>query len=190
MEELRKRFQDIRVFFCDADGVLFTGGVTMGAPQKAKERSYVDGQGVSLLRAAGLRVVFITNEREENAIALRETVAKWNSLPSSKPQKPDGWEPVAMYEGCGGEKKLGAAKEFLEKSGFTLAQAAYMGDDLVDAPLLKAVALPVAPASAEEAIQKLCMFVSSRRGGAGAIRDFANAVLEARGIDPLTLPLQ
>ena len=82
------------------------------------------------------------------------------------------------------------AKEFLTENGFTLAESAYMGDDLIDAPLLRAVALPAAPAQAEETIKNICTFVAKRDGGAGAIRDFANMILEARDVDPFILPTQ
>lgn len=183
--------QTIKVFFCDSDGVMFPNTVLMGAPYKAKYRSYYDGQAVSLLRAVGIRVVFITNEKGESATAIRETVEKLNSLPSSRSDaNPDGWEPVVLYEGRGGTKKQETAEEFLSANGLTFADAAYMGDDLIDVPLLRAVALSAAPAQAEEAIKQICSFVAERTGGKGAIRDFANMVLAARGIDPTTLPPQ
>lgn len=188
--QLKRIAQDIRVLFCDSDGVLFPNTVLMGAPYKSKYRSYYDGQGISLLRAIGIRVVFITNEKGDAATAVRETVEKFNSLPSSKPQKTDGWEPVVLYEGRGGTKKLETAQEFLSQNDLSLDKSAYMGDDLIDATLLRAVALPVAPAQAEEAIKKICAFVAKREGGAGAIRDFANMVLEVRGIDPFSLSPQ
>lgn len=189
--ERKQIAKKIKVFFCDSDGVMFPNTVLMGAPYKAKYRSYYDGQAISLLRAIGIRVVFITNEKGDNAAAIRETVEKFNSLPSSKkPDKPDGWEHVVLYEGRGGTKKLDTAKEFLVENGFSMDEAAYMGDDLVDVPLLQAVALPAAPAQAEEAIREICIFEASREGGAGAIRDFANMILQARGVDPFTLPPQ
>lgn len=182
--------QKIKVFFCDSDGVLFPNTVLMGAPYKAKYRSYQDGLGLLFLRELGIRVVFITNEKGESATALRETVEKLNALPSSKPQKADGWESIVLYEGRDGPNKLAIAKEFLDANGFTFEQATYMGDDLIDAPLLRAVALPAAPAQAEEAIKNICAFVAKREGGAGAIRDFTNMIVEMRGIDPFTLPTQ
>lgn len=180
----------IKVFFCDSDGVLFPNTVLMGAPYKAKYRSYYDGQGISLLRAVGIRVVFITNEKDDAAAALREAVEKLNSLPSSKPQKADGWEPIVCYEGRGGMRKLETAQEFLAEHHLTLEESAYMGDDLIDVPILRAVALPAAPAQAEEVIKNICRFVAKREGGAGAIRDFANMILAARNIDPFSLPPQ
>ncbi len=188
--EILRVAKQIKIFFCDSDGVMFPNTVLMGAPFRAKYRSYYDGQGVSLLRSIGIQVVFITNEKGESAEAIRKTVEKFNSLPSSKPQKQDGWEPVVLYEGRGGTKKLDTALEFLASKGLTLSESAYMGDDLVDAPLLKQVALPAAPAQAEQTIKDISLFVAKREGGAGAIRDFANMILEARGIDSFTLPPQ
>jgi len=188
--DLQTLAKNIKVFFCDSDGVMFPNTVLMGAPFKAKHRSYYDGQGVSLLRAVGIRVVFITNEKGEGAAAIRETVAKLNSLPSSKPQKADGWEPVVLYEGRDGTSKLEIANEFLAQHNFTLAESAYMGDDLVDVPLLQVVALGAAPAQAEQVVRNICAYVADREGGAGALRDFANMVLEARSIDPFSLPPQ
>lgn len=183
--------RDLKVFLCDSDGVMFPNTVFMGAPYKAKYRSYYDGQGISLLRAVGIRVAFITNEKGDGAAAIRDTVAKFNSLPSSmRDDNPKGWAPVVLYEGRGGTKKLDTANEFLAGVGCTLNQTAYMGDDLVDVPLLKAVALPAAPRQAERAIRNICKFVAERDGGAGAIRDFANFVLAAREVDPFSLPPQ
>lgn len=187
LKEITKK---IKVFFCDSDGVLFPNTVLMGAPHKAKYRSYYDGLGLLFLRELGVRIVFITNEKGDSAAALRETVEKLNGLPSSKPQKADGWEPVILYEGQNSANKLETAKKFLAENNLTLAESAYMGDDLIDAPLLRAVALPAAPAQAEEAIKDICAFVAKREGGAGAIRDFANMIVEMRGIDPFTLPTQ
>jgi len=180
----------IRAALFDSDGVMFPNTVLIGAPYKAKYRSYYDGQGISLLRAIGIRVAFVTNEKGDSAAAIRETVAKFNSLPSSVPQTEGGWAPVALYEGYGGVKKLEAAQHFLAQVGCTLGGSSYMGDDLVDVPLLRAVALPAAPAQAEEVVKQLCLFVSEREGGAGAIRDFANMILSMRNIDPTTLPPQ
>jgi 3-deoxy-D-manno-octulosonate 8-phosphate phosphatase (KDO 8-P phosphatase) len=189
--ELIEKAKGIKVFFCDSDGVMFPNTVLMGAPYKAKPRSYYDGQAISLLRAIGIRVVFITNEKGTSADAIRETVEKLNGLPSSKSESnSDGWEHITLYEGRGGTKKLETAEEFLNEQGLTFADAAYMGDDMVDAPLLQKVALAAAPAQAEKVIRNICHFVSEREGGAGAIRDFANMILEARGVDPFTLPPQ
>lgn len=187
-EEKLSLARKLKAAVFDSDGVMFPNTVLMGAPYKAKYRSYYDGQAISLLRAIGIRVAFITNEKWANATAIRETVDKFNSLPSSKPQKVDGWDLVTLYEGRGGIHKLETLKELLLGMGVSLEETSYMGDDLVDREALQAVALAVAPAQAEQVIKNICDFVCKREGGAGAIRDFANYVLEARGIDQFTLP--
>lgn len=180
----------IKVALFDSDGVLFPATQLMGAARKEKLRFLPDGQGISLLRAAGIRIAFITAERGESSAALRETVEKWNSLPSSQPQTPVGWPTVAVYDGCIGAGKLEAANEFVASAGLTLNDCAFMGDDLGDAALLRHVALPTAPQQAELVVKKLARWVAPRPGGLGAIRDFADAVLEARGMDPLSMTLQ
>lgn len=188
MTKMNSAPQKIKVFLCDSDGVLFPNTVVMGSSEKSKPRSYYDGQGISLLRALGIRVAFITNEQGAAAAALRETVEKCNSLPSSQPQSASGWKPVALFEGYGGIRKVEAAEQFLAECGASFEEVAFMGDDLVDVPLLEKVALAAAPSSAEEAVKALCAFVSERPGGNGAIRDFANMILEVRQVDPRSLP--
>lgn len=186
--ELAKK---IKVVFSDVDGVFTGNQVFEGAPYKAKWRSYYDGQGVSLLRAIGIRVVLITNEKGESAKHIIDVVDKWNGLKSSSKEPGDGgWEHVRLFTGMGGAKKVDAAKEFLAEVGYSLEDCAFMGDDLVDADLMKLVSLRAAPISGDPAIRGVVHFVSERPGGMGAFRDFANFILEARGIDPFSLPPQ
>jgi hypothetical protein len=144
-------------------------------------------KGVSLLRAIGIRVAFVTTEDEVDAVPLHDVVKKWNYLPSSA-VKGGKWQNVRYFTGVGGEKKVVAVTEFLAQIGVPFAEAAAMGDDLVDVPLLKKVALPAAPAQAERVVRDIALFISRRNGGYGAIRDFADFILAVRGIDPTTLP--
>ena len=73
----------IKAVISDVDGVFTDNRVLEGAPYKAKWRSYYDGQGVSLLRAIGIRVCLITNEKGDSAKHIVDVVEKWNNLPSS-----------------------------------------------------------------------------------------------------------
>jgi len=186
----------IKAVVFDSDGCFFTNhvieGIEIGGePFKVKIRTYYDGQGVSLLRAIGIRVAFVTNEKDASARALTGVVEKFNNLPSSSKTPGDGgWEQVRLFTGMGGSRKVEAAEIFLKEAGLTFADCAAMGDDLVDVPLLQKVALSAAPAQAEQVIKDMVHFVAKRNGGDGAVRDFANFILEARGIDPLTLPPQ
>lgn len=191
IESLKEFARTIKAVISDVDGVFTNNQVLEGAPFKVKWRSYYDGQGVSLLRAIGIRVCLITNEKGHSAKHIKDVVEKWNNLPSSSKRKDDGgWHHVGLYTDAGGTKKVQAAKEWLREVKIPFTSCAYMGDDLVDVPLLKEVVLRAAPAQADKAVRKIVHFVSERCGGMGAFRDFANFILEARGIDPLTLPPQ
>ncbi len=181
----------IKAVIFDVDGVFTNNQVLEGAPYKAKRRSYYDGQGVSLLRAIGIKIACITNEKGDSAKAITDLVEKWNNLPSSSKTEGDGgWSHVVLYPGMGGPRKVEAAEQFLSSIGVSFEECAMMGDDLVDMPLLRKVGFPAAPAQAEKAVKKIALFISERQGGAGAVRDFANFILDSRGIDPTTLPPQ
>jgi len=183
--ELAKR---IKAVIFDFDGVFTDNSVLEGAPFKGKFRSHYDGQGVSLLRAVGIKVAVITGEKDIHAESVVGLVEKFNNLPSAKkPLEDGGWAPVTLFTGMGGAKKVEAAEQFLSKIGVSFEECAAMGDDLVDVPLLRKVAFPVAPAQAETIVKKIALLVTKRPGGSGAIRDFVNFILDARGIDPTTL---
>jgi len=177
--------QSIRYFAFDSDGCIFSNMVWEGVPFKPKARSYYDGQGVSLMRALGIRTCVITNEKDANAAAVRSVVAKWNSLPSCKN---GDWPEVELFEGCGGHRKLETLNAWLKCYDGKLSECGAMGDDLVDVPMLKTVAFAAAPISAELAVRNLCSFVSERPGGEGAVRDLANFFVEVHGKNPLELP--
>ncbi len=182
---------DIQAVVLDVDGVLNNNLEFLGFKDGSivKSRSYYDGQGISLLRAIGLKIVLITNERDSAADHIEYVVKKWNALKSSRSDaNPSGWHHVTLFTGSGGVKKLEVLKAWLQENNIELSRCAGMGDDLVDVPFLKAVSFTAAPISADYSVRNFVDFVSNRPGGNGAVRDFANFILDARGIDPLTLP--
>lgn len=186
----------LRYFAFDSDGVLFPNTVWEGVAIddivfKPKIRSYYDGQGISLLRALGIRVCVITNEKDANAAGVRAFVQKLNELPSAHiPVEHGGWHPIELFEGRGGPRKRETLNEWLQKHGGSLDECGAMGDDLVDVPMLKAVAFAAAPQSAEDAVKDICHFVAKRNGGEGAVRDVANHLVAAFGKDPFDLSYQ
>lgn len=197
MENVVKLAKRIKAVVLDVDGVIFSNEVwegivlTDGVAIKPRLRSYYDGQGTSLLRAIGIRIACVTNEKDLRARAIEEVVDKLNNLPSAKKStKEGGWYPIKLYTGCGGEKKVEAIEEWFGEIGITWEECAVMGDDLVDIPMLRRAALVAVPAQAEELVKKMAHFIARREGGKGAIRDFVNFVLESRSIDPTTLPPQ
>ena len=186
--------KQIRFFVFDSDGVLFPNivweGVSIeGAPFRPKLRSYYDGQGISLMRALGIKICIITNAAESHAAGIRGFVEKLNSLPSArKSEHEGGWSPIQLFEGRGGRRKLETLQGWLQEQGGTLEESGAMGDDLVDVPMLKAVGFAAAPASAEQAIKDICHFVSERNAGEGAVRDVGNFFVAQHGKNPFELP--
>lgn len=180
--------KNIKALVLDGDGVVFTGHVLEGADGPiGKMRSHADGQGISLLRAAGVVVACVTGESGQNASFLERLVGKWNSLPSVAEGR---WKPIALFTGVERTKKTEVVKEWLAAHGISLEECAAMGDDMTDYDILGAVGLPAAPLQAEKIIKKRVRFIAPRRGGDGAIRDLADLILEAKGIDISSLSLR
>ncbi len=178
----------------DGDGVFTDNTEVIGFPLSEsvpkmvlKLRSHYDGQGVSLLRAIGIRVAIITNEEHAGAQAITSLVGRWNGLPSVQS---GAWHKVDLFLGAAGEKKKEKLIEWTRKIGVSLEETAVMGDDLVDYPMLTVAGFRAAPSSAEKVVLDIADFVSVRPGGSGAVRDFVNEILMVRGIDQTKLPTQ
>lgn len=183
MDDVLMRAKRVRGVAFDCDGVFFTGRVFVDQTngEQLKERSLVDGQGISLLRDAGVRIAFVT---AESTGFMNPIVEKLNNLKSVK----DGsWAPLDLYTGAMGKGKVEIIEKWLQDQKLAWDECAYMGDDLSDYEVLQKVGLAVAPAQAENIIKRNVHFVARRHGGDGAIRDLANLILEAKGINPTQL---
>ncbi len=178
-----ERAAKVKALVLDCDGVFFTGRVFVHPKdgEFLKERSFVDGQGISLLRSAGILVAFVTAEKTG---FIEAVVAKWNKLPSVIEGK---WKPVGVFSGMMGHQKVETIEKWLSENGISWDECAYMGDDLSDYEIMQKVGLPAVPAQAEKEIQDLALFTAPRKGGDGAIRDLVNLILEAKGIDKFSL---
>ncbi len=155
--------QDVRIAFLDVDGVLTDGGVYFSEHGETLKRfSILDGYGLKLLRAAGITPVVITG-RDSKPLRVRLAAL--------------GIEHVRY----GTEDKLPAAQAMLAALGFGWAQAAAIGDDWPDLPVLLHAALAVAPANAHAEVRAVAHYVTTARGGAGAAREFCDLLLTATG---------
>ncbi len=163
----------IRVIGLDVDGVLTDGGVYLGAtrataddpaqPFELKRFDIQDGLGVQLLRDAGLQIVIITGRVSESvAMRARELGA------------------TAVVQDTGA-RKLPALKRICDDLGCTLDDVAFLGDDLPDLAVLRRVGLPVAVGNAVAEVRHAAILRLNARGGAGAVREFAEALLSSRG---------
>jgi 3-deoxy-D-manno-octulosonate 8-phosphate phosphatase (KDO 8-P phosphatase) len=157
----------IKVVGLDVDGVLTDGGIYVGSvgetPHEFKRYDIQDGMGIHFLRRAGLRVALVTG-RVSESVRLRARELEI--------------EDVAQDSSA---MKLPAFLAILDRYGATPAEAAFVGDDFPDVPVLKIVGLPVAVGNAVPEVRAICALRLTRTGGAGAVREFAELLLKARG---------
>lgn len=157
----------IRMVALDVDGVLTDGGVILGdvAGERVELKRYdiQDGLGIKMLQAAGIIVAIITG-RVSESVALRAREL--------------GIDDLVQDEHA---RKLPALRAMNARLGFTMDEIAFVGDDLPDLGVMREVALPVAVANATTEARDVATLILSRPGGAGAVREFAELLLRARG---------
>lgn len=157
----------IRFVGLDVDGVLTDGGIYLGDVEgrrvELKRYEIQDGLGIKLLQRAGIVVAIVTG-RVSESVALRAREL--------------GIEDVAQDIHA---RKLSAVRVMLERHAIAWEEAAFVGDDLPDLAILRAVALPVVVANASPDARAAAALTLSRNGGDGAVREFAELLLRARG---------
>ena len=84
-----------------------------------------------------------------------------------------------IYQGI--SDKLSAMQEILTKEGLTAEQAAYLGDDVIDLPAMRACGLAMAVANARDSVKQVAHIVTEHVGGDGAVRDAVEYILKAQG---------
>jgi len=176
----------------DFDGVFTENTEWLGIPDGTilKARSHYDGQGISILRDAGLRIAIATSASKEAAYPAIWLCERWNKkLPSVQPSCPNPWLPVTLFTGAGHIDKARVVQSWLQELMIKPEECAVMGDDLTDLPMMELAGLRAAPVTAESVVRDRCHFVSQRPGGRGAIRDLANFILKSREVDFTTLRL-
>ncbi len=155
--------QDVRIAFFDVDGVMTDGGVYFTEHGETLKRfSILDGYGIKLLRRAGITPVVITG-RDSPPLRLR--------------LKALGVEQARF----GIEDKLPAAQDILQSLKADWSEAAYMGDDWPDLPVMTRCGFSCAPLNAHSEIRARVDHVTSVSGGFGAVREYADLLITARG---------
>src|SRR3954470_24238107 len=159
--------ETIRLVVLDVDGVLTDGGIYLGAvdgkPMEFKRYDIQDGLGIFLLQKAGIRCAIITG-RVSDSVRLRAAEL--------------GIEDLAQDPNA---QKLPAFLAMLDRHGIAPSEAAFIGDDFPDMAVLRLVGLPVAVGNAVPEIKAICKVQLTRTGGRGAVREFVEDFLKARG---------
>lgn len=161
--ELLLRAQDVRVAFFDVDGVLTDGGLYISEAGETLKRFHtLDGHGLKLLQRAGITPAVVSGR---DSAPLR---ARLQAL---------GVEHAVF----GTEDKRPAAEAILGRLGLTWAQAAAMGDDWPDLPVMRRCAFACAPANAQAEVRHAAHFITQAAGGQGAARELCDLLLVATG---------
>lgn len=154
----------IRLLILDVDGVMTDGSIILDNKGNEMKRFNVrDGHGIKMLRRAGIEVALITGRHSK----VVEKRAQELGI-------------TEVYQRC--HIKSVAYEHLLEKFGIADAETAYMGDDIVDIPLLGRVGLPVAVSDAHEDAKANALIVTKNPGGRGAVRELTDFLLKARGM--------
>ncbi len=183
----QEKLRTIKGLILDGDGVWFSGQefravMPNGEVIIMKPRHHHDGQGVSYLRAIGLKILFATAEGQP----MGSVAEKLNKLPSVKS---GAWEKVSVLMDLKEQgTKVGAIEAWLAEQELTWGDCAYIGDDRTDLESMQLAGLTATPGNGQRLIKKIANIQLTKDGGAGAIREFSEMVLDARGIDESTLP--
>lgn len=151
----------IKLFITDVDGVLTDAGMYyFEEGGEFKKFNTHDGKGIELLRETGIKTAIITSENTQ----IVENRAKKLKIDY-------------VYQGI--KDKLSVAKDICKKEDIALNEAAYIGDDIDDTELLQNVGLAACPANAMRPIKNISNIIYlEKRGGDGAVREFAEKILE------------
>lgn len=161
--ELLLKAQNVRVVFLDVDGVFTDGGLYMdGQGESIKRFHTLDGMGLQLLKEAGVMVVVITGR---DSAPLRHRL---NALGLER----------AFF---GIKDKCVVAEQVLKALDLQWHQAAAMGDDWPDLPMMLRSAMCCAPPGAHTEVLAVAHHVTRAAAGQGALREFCDVLLMAKG---------
>lgn len=158
------RAQPVRVVFFDVDGVLTDGGLYFSEGGETLKRFHtLDGHGIKLLQRAGITPAVVSGR---DSLALR---ARLGAL-------------GVTHTRFGTEDKRPAAEAILSELGLDWSQAAAMGDDWPDLPVLRRVAFACVPPSAHAEVRAVAHHVTRALPGAGCVRELCDLLLAAHGV--------
>ncbi|MDP2157490.1 MAG: HAD-IIIA family hydrolase [Nitrospirota bacterium] len=160
----KKIAKGIKLLILDVDGVLTDGCIILDNGNNEYKAFHVrDGHGIRMLIHAGIKVAIITGryskvvERRAHELGITD-----------------------VFQKC--LKKKTAYAQLLKQHSLKDHEVAYIGDDIIDAPIMALVGLPIAVADAEAEAKKFALMVTRNRGGKGAVREITDLILKAKGL--------
>lgn len=160
--QLKQRLKKIKLLINDVDGVLTDGGVYLNDNgMEGKRFNVLDGAGCALARLGGLQTAWVT-ARQSKLLARRAQECRISFLLQNQ------------------KKKLPALQQLLTQTGLATNEAAYIGDDLVDVPVMEQVGIAIAVPNAIAEVKRAAHFITKRPGGYGAVREVIELILKAQ----------
>ena len=162
-QDIIERAKKIKVLVLDVDGVLTDGKlIYTDHGEEIKNFQVNDGLGIFLVRNAGIKSAVLT------AKGSKIVEKRCEELRIDK-----------IYKNC--HYKIEAFDNLLKSFAVEPENICFMGDDLIDIPVLRRVGLAVCPQNAIEEVKAYVHFVSDKNGGDGAVRDVCNLLLKSQG---------
>lgn len=160
---MQERLAKIRLLLLDVDGIMTDGRIVYDNNGiETKSFDVKDGHGLKLLQRAGIRIGIITG-RQSEVVAFRARELAIDIL----------------YQGV--KDKLVPYREILDNLGLGEEEVAYMGDDVVDLPILRRVGFAATVADAVPEVPPLVHYVTEKKGGRGAVREVCDLILKEGG---------
>lgn len=161
--ELLLQAQGVKVAFFDVDGVLTDGGLLFSESGETLKRfNTLDGHGLKMLQKAGITPVIITG-RDSKPLRARLTALG------------------IQHAHFGTEDKRPAAEQTLNTLGLQWQDAAAMGDDWPDLPVMRRCRFACAPVNAHVEVSAVAHYVTRSQGGRGAVRELCDLLMVANG---------
>jgi 3-deoxy-D-manno-octulosonate 8-phosphate phosphatase (KDO 8-P phosphatase) len=158
-----KRLKNIKLLLLDVDGVMTDGRIIFDSNgTESKFFNVKDGHGIKLLQRAGVEVGIVSG-RSSQVVANRAA-----ELGITR-----------VFQGS--LDKLSVYRQILADTGLADDQVAFMGDDIIDIPVMRRVGFAAAPADAVEEVLPHAHFVARNRGGWGAVRELCDLILKGQG---------
>ncbi len=158
-----QRIKPVKLLIMDVDGVMTDGSVIYNDKgEETKIFNVRDGHGIKMLQRAGIKAALITARLSECVKHRARNL---------------GIELV--YQGAVDKAK--AFEDLLEKEGLKPEETAYMGDDVVDIPVLKRAGLAIGVSDAVDEVRELVHYITIKPGGKGAVREVVELILKAQG---------
>lgn len=161
---LKNKVSKIDFIVMDVDGVLTDGRIIYdNTGNQLKNFDVQDGLGLSIWSKMGYKSAIITG-KESHVVTIRAKECKIDSV----------------YQGC--TKKLDALEKIMKDFNLTYQQICYIGDDLIDLPVMKKCGFSVAVRNARREVKKEADYITEAFGGRGSVREVIEKVLKAKGL--------